>query len=318
MNFLQNAYNGKTEWWRYLLVFFFLFLATQIGSFPLVLVALMTLGYDMQQFDLAAKNNFAGIGMDSNLHLFLMLIPFMVLIFILYVSVKYLHKMPFKDLVTTRRTIDFKRVVFAFLVWAGFSILMILVGLFWSPEDYVWNFKPIPFFILLLISFLFLPFQTSAEEWVFRGYLMQALGVLSKNRWFPLLLTSLLFGLLHGMNPEVQKLGSIAMVYYIGTGLLLGAVTLMDEGTELAMGFHAANNIVAAFFVTTDWMVFQTEALFVDVSEPSVAWQLFFPVLILYPCMLFLFAKKYRWTDWKQKLTGSFKEPKQKTVHDPM
>jgi hypothetical protein len=32
-------------------------------------------------------------------------------------------------------------------------------------------------------------------------------------------------------------------VYYIGTGLFLG-ITLMDEGMELALGFHAANNLV--------------------------------------------------------------------------
>jgi hypothetical protein len=32
-------------------------------------------------------------------------------------------------------------------------------------------------------------------------------------------------------------------VYYIGTGLFLGILTLMDEGMELALGFHA-NNLV--------------------------------------------------------------------------
>jgi hypothetical protein len=32
-------------------------------------------------------------------------------------------------------------------------------------------------------------------------------------------------------------------VYYIGTGLFLGILTLMDE-MELALGFHAANNLV--------------------------------------------------------------------------
>jgi hypothetical protein len=80
----------------------------------------------------------------------------------------------------------------------------------------------------------------------------------------------------------------------------------MDAGTELALGFHAANNIVAALFVTTDWSVFQTQALFIDVSEPSVGWQMFFPVVVLYPFLIYVFAKKYQWTDWQNKLTGSF------------
>jgi hypothetical protein len=41
-------------------------------------------------------------------------------------------------------------------------------------------------------------------------------------------------------------------VYYIGTGLF-GILTLMDEGMELALGFHAANNLVGALLVTSDW-----------------------------------------------------------------
>ena len=138
---------------------------------------------------------------------------------------------------------------------------------------------------------------------------MQGIGVLAKNRWVPLVVTSVVFGLLHGTNPEVAKLGQITMVFYIGTGLFFGIVTLMDEGTEIALGLHAVNNITAAFFVTTDWTVFQTDALYIDISEPSVSWEMFVPVFILYPIMLFLFSKKYGWTDWKEKLTGKITKP---------
>jgi hypothetical protein len=99
------------------------------------------------------------------------------------------------------------------------------------------------------------------------------------------------------------------MVFYIGTGLFYGIVTLMDEGTELALGLHAINNIVAAFFVTTDWTVFQTEALYIDTSEPSVSWEMFFPVFVLYPLMLLLFSKKYGWKNWQEKLAGRITEP---------
>jgi hypothetical protein len=83
----------------------------------------------------------------------------------------------------------------------------------------------------------------------------------------------------------------------------------MDEGTEIALGLHAVNNITAAFFITTDWTVFQTDALFIDTSEPSVTWEMFLPVFVLYPIMLFLFSKKYGWTNWKEKLTGKITEP---------
>ena len=61
--------------------------------------------------------------------------------------------------------------------------------------------------------------------------------------------------------------------------------------------------------MTTDWTVFQTDALYTDISEPSVSWETFVPVFILYPIMLFLFSKKYGWTNWKEKLTGKITKP---------
>ena len=82
-----------------------------------------------------------------------------------------------------------------------------------------------------------------------RGYLMQGIGLMSGKRWVPLVTTSMIFGLLHFFNPEVEKLGYGIMVYYIGTGFFLGILTLMDEGLELAIGFHAANNLFTALLV---------------------------------------------------------------------
>ena len=49
-------------------------------------------------------------------------------------------------------------------------------------------------------------------------------------------------------NPEIEKIGDIALVFYIGTGFLFGITTLMDEGTELALGMHAVNNIFGGRF----------------------------------------------------------------------
>ena len=198
----------------------------------------------------------------------------------------------FELIETDREKIDWKRFFYGFFVWGIIALAFSYIAILLSPEHYTWNFNATPFFILVAISFLFLPFQTSLEELLFRGYFMQGIGVLAKNRWVPLLITSVVFGLLHGANPEVAKLGQITMVFYIGTGLFYGIVTLMDEGTEIALGLHAINNIVAAFFVTTDWTVFQTDALYIDTSEPSVTWEMFLPVFILYPLMLFLFSKK--------------------------
>ena len=99
------------------------------------------------------------------------------------------------------------------------------------------------------------------------------------------------------------------MVFYIGTGLLFGIVTLMDEGTEIALGLHAANNIVAALFITSSWAAFQTDALYIDTSEPELDLTIYIPVFVVYPILIFILSRKYGWTNWSGKLFGKVERP---------
>lgn len=309
MNFIQQAYKGNKEWYWYLITMLVVFFFWQIlGVIPLGLVAFFKTG-NMRDFEAAAGDGFASIGIESNFYLILMLFTLIMGLVGLLLCIKFIHKRTVKTVVTSRESIDLARVFYAFFMWFTISLVLMGLGYYLAPEDLVWNFKLVPFILLVIISFLLIPLQTSFEELLFRGYLMQGLGALVKNRWFPLLFTSVIFGLLHGANPEVEKLGYGVMVFYVGTGLLFGIITLMDEGTELALGLHAANNIVAAIFVTTDWTVFQTHALFLDTSEPSLGWETFVPVFIIYPIIIFIFSKKYGWRNWKEKLVGSIDSP---------
>tara|TARA_R110002073_G_scaffold15953_2_gene62070 strand:- start:937 stop:1899 length:963 start_codon:yes stop_codon:yes gene_type:complete len=309
MNFIQTGYKGRSDWWMYIVMFFIVVFGSVLGQIPITLKAFFQVGGDFQKFTESGANSFADIGINSNLYLFLILLSFVVPLIIFYFVVKAMHKKKFTWTVTSREKIDWKRFFFGVILWGIVTVGVIGYDIITSPENYVWNFKPVPFFTLCLVAILFIPLQTSLEEFLFRGYYMQALGMWAKNKWFPLIVMSLVFGLLHGANPEIEKLGYIALVFYIGTGLFFGIVTLMDEGTELAMGMHAINNILAALFVTTDWTVFQTDALYVDTSDPSVSFETFMPVFILYPIVFFILSKKYGWTNWKDKLFGKVHKP---------
>ncbi len=309
MDFIQKGFIGRIEWYWYMLTIGIVFVFWQIiGVVPLSIVAYVEAG-SFKNFVEAGKDAFASLGIDSNLYLFLALLTLITGLLGLIIGVKFLHKKTIRDITTSRKRVDWHRVSFSFLLWFFISVGFIVVGILLDDENLVWNFKPIPFFILVVISLIFIPLQTSFEELLMRGYLMQGLGVLAKNRWLPLIVTSLIFGLLHGANPEVEKLGQGVMVFYIGTGLLFGITTLMDEGTEIALGMHAANNIVAAIIVTTDWTAFQTEALYIDTSEPSLGWETYLPVFVLYPIILLIFSRKYGWKNWSEKLFGKVEEP---------
>jgi membrane protease YdiL (CAAX protease family) len=181
---------------------------------------------------------------------------------------------------------------------------MIVALYYTQPANFVWNFKPEKFFIFLVLALFLIPMQTSFEEYLFRAHMMQGIGLATNSRLIPLIITSVLFGLMHIANPEVGKIGYIIMVYYIGTGFFLGIITLMDEGLELALGFHAANNLVGALLLTADWTAFQTNSVLKDLSEPSAGFDILMPVFVIFPILLFVFSKVYSWTNWKQKLTG--------------
>ena len=309
MNFIQQGFKGRTEWYWYALTIFVVFFFWQIiGVIPLSVAAFSKVE-NFQQFIMAAEDAFASVGLNSNVYLFLALLTLIMGLVGLVLSIKLIHNRKVTSVITSRAKVDWKRVFYGFSLWFLVSVVLIVVGIIFEPENLIWNFKPIPFFILVLISLLFIPLQTTFEELLLRGYLMQGLGVLAKNRWVPLIFTSLIFGLLHGANPEVDKLGPGIMIFYIGTGLFFAITTLVDEGTELAIGMHAANNIAAALFVTADWTAIRTEALYIDTSEPSLDIDTLLPVFVLYPIILLIFSKKYGWTNWSEKLFGKIDKP---------
>lgn len=300
--FIEQGFKPKdNRFWKYIVGSIAVIGASVIGQIPLGIAIAVKVA--MNNMPMPTGTEMMTI-LESNLTLFLMLISFPVALLGLYLIVKFFHRQSFLQITTSRNKIDWSRVFFAFGIWAVISIASVGIDYIANPENYELNFKAIPFLILAVIAIILIPLQTSTEEYVFRGYLMQGFGILAKNKWFPLLMTSVIFGTMHIFNPEVQKLGNIILVYYIGTGLFLGIITLMDEGMELALGFHAANNLITALLVTTDWTVFQTHSVLKDISEPSVGLTIFIPVFIVFPILLLIFAKKYKWTNWKEKLTG--------------
>ena len=229
------------------------------------------------------------------------LIPFIILLLFLLFAVRKLHNRPILSLFTSRSEIDIKRIVFAFFTWSVFLFISLFLAM-QMGADLKWNFNPNTFIMLVGISFFIIPLQTTFEELFFRGYLIQSFGRRFKAPVFPILISGVIFGLLHYSNPEVEVLGIGILGYYILTGLFTSLMAVMDEGVELGIGFHAANNIFGCLIVTNQWQVFQTDALWIDMSKPKIGIDLVITLFVLFPLMLFVFSKKYKWKSLKQGL----------------
>ncbi len=299
--FIEQAYKGKHEWWMYLVGTLVIFIGWQLlGGLPL-------LGYvgvkalETGQFPRTTVEMIDLIG--KNIFLVLSILSFIIGLLSLFVWNKYVHKLSILQLTTSRKKVDWKRILIGFFTVAIINSSFLLIGYFLNPEYYIFNFQWKPFLILCVIVFALLPFQTSFEEYFFRGYLMQGIGIISKTRWWPLVVTSTVFGLMHIFNPEVDKLGYLIMVYYIGTGFFLGILTLMDDGMELSLGYHAGNNMIGALLVTSSWTAIQTDSVLVDVSNPTLGFDVFMPIGVQVIILLF-FAKIFKWKGVKEKLFG--------------
>ncbi|MGB0981180.1 MAG: lysostaphin resistance A-like protein [Winogradskyella sp.] len=301
MNYIQQAYKGQLGFWKYLI----------IPSLFLMLMVFNYLAIKLLNIDVDALMKSEIDKKGENRVLVELLLPLAIGLLFLLLWVKYIHKQSITSLTTARKKIDWKRIMFAFFLWGIISSSFVFFDYYNSPENYIYNFNLEPFIYLAIIAVLLVPLQTSFEEYLFRGYLMQGIGAFSKNRWLPLIFTSVLFGLMHIANPEVEKIGYFIMVYYIGTGFFLGIITLMDEGLELALGFHAANNLFTALLVTANYTAFQTPSILKSVADPSDSsvYEIILPVFIVFPILTFIFSKKYGWSNWKEKLFGSIVAP---------
>lgn len=294
--FIEQAYKGNNEWWRVLITTLLtagIFLANFVAYFMM----------SKEQMDEVYKSMSE---IPNNWSLIINLSPFIFLLGLLFLLVRNLHERSVISLTTSRNSVDYKRIFFSFSVVVLLTIIVFTVSYFVDNSNIIWNFNPLKFSILFLISILLFPCQIGLEEYLFRGYLMQQLGIIAKNRWFPLLFTSVVFGLFHSANPEVAQMGYGVMVFYIGTGFLLGIMTLMDESLELALGFHLGNNMMAALLITSDFSAIHTDALFKysGVEKPvDMLNEMIVSIAIVYPIILYIFAKRYNWTDWKAKLT---------------
>ena len=300
--FIEQAYKGDNTWWKVLVTF-----ALTAGVF--IYNFIMYFVMSKEEMDQLYKSMRQ---IPNNLALFVNLMPFVFLLLFLFFLVRVFHQRNIVSLTTSREKIDFKRILFSFGLIVSLTLISFIISYFMNNSGIKWNFNPIKFSVLFLISILFFPFQIGFEEYLFRGFIMQQIGIITKNRWFPLVFTSVIFGLFHSANPEVAKMGFGVMIFYIGTGFFLGIITLMDDSLELALGFHLGNNLMSALLITSDFSALQTDAIFKysGIENPvDTLNEMILSIAIVYPIILFIFAKKYNWTNWVMKLTGKI-QPK--------
>ena len=298
MNHLECVTSLRNKWYWYLLVLFLCFIvANTIGSIPLLVVLIMSFvknGADLSDAMAIAKLDFSAAGIDLNLTLASMLFPFALMLFAAFLIIKLIHGRSWKEVINGTNRVRWSRFFFGILVWGIISAVLLAISYFTEPEVFNFQFQPVKFIILLVITLLFIPLQSSCEEFLFRGYLAQGVASWTKSRWWALIIPSVLFGLMHAANPEIKEYGLLVMIpQYIFLGFLFGLMSVLDDGIELAMGVHTINNLFGAVFVNYKGSALQTYALF-EITEINPAEEIL-PLVISGIVVLAIFAYKYKW-----------------------
>ena len=109
--FIENAYKGKSDAWRYIVGIFLIILIYFMASMPFG-IALM---------EEAGAGKLAGMSetemlsvLEPNTTLFYMLLPFAFAFLGILMIARFLHDQPLKFLVTSRSSFDWSRVAFRF------------------------------------------------------------------------------------------------------------------------------------------------------------------------------------------------------------
>lgn len=296
-NVIKKGLHGLIE---YVITIILVFLGYAfLGMVPISLLQFYKIKTDQRigSEEIAAFNqtlDFEVIHVGKNVGLLAMLMVFVISLLALWLGVRYIHRLPFKSLITPLEKVDVSKILFSFFLWTGIALVAEAISYAIQPEIYVMQFDALPFLGLFLISIFVIPLQTSFEELFFRGYLMPGIGLIFRNKWIPLLISSLLFASVHLMNPEIQEFGlEVMLLYYISAGLFLGIVTIWDNSLEVALGVHASVNVLSAMLITFEGSVLQTHALFRLTS--ANAWA----TLGIFLCSAIIFIlvmkRKYKW-----------------------
>jgi len=301
--FMTAIFMGKNAFWRYFIGAVSPFLASNIiGSLPLLAV-MFTNTVEGAIPQKGGMPDFEAMGINLNLGFVLSVFPFILALITIIALVRPLHLRSFGSVINGGRKVRWGRIFISAFIWIAVSTLWLIYSLKSDPGNFRLNNTSGSLVVLALLALALIPFQAAFEEILFRGYLMQGFAVWTRNRWLPIILTSVLFGLMHGLNPEVKQYGFLTMMpQYIFFGLLFAVLTMVDDGIEVAIGAHSAKNIFLSVLITHKDMALQTPAMYEQIE--IYPWKEFAGLIEMSVVFFVIMALVYRWKDFRRLFAG--------------
>jgi membrane protease YdiL (CAAX protease family) len=261
-SYLDAATQGNSSVWRYIVgTLSILFIWLAIGGIATaVLLIIFSIFQGLNLTDVTQ------LIYDPNLlgyipYYLVLNVGFAFFYIAIWLTVRLVHGRPLRSVVTAGRSISWRRMGVGFVIWAGLLLAGTLLEYLVWPESFSITFDARVFIPFAILAFLITPIQTTAEELFFRGYLVQGGSLISRNWVFLSIWSGVLFAIPHFSNPEVASNTVVVLLTFFVLGAFLAWISLKDGSLELAIGVHAANNLVAGLVVTFPDSVLPTPAI---------------------------------------------------------
>ncbi|MFB6843866.1 lysostaphin resistance A-like protein [Streptomyces sp. NPDC056373] len=141
-----------------------------------------------------------------------------------------------------------------------------------------------PFLVALAVLAVLVPLQAAAEEYVFRGWLLQAVGAFLRSPWLAVIPQAVLFAAAHGWGTRWGFLGLLV------NGAVMGLLTIRTGGLEAAVVLHVLNNLLA-FGVSAAFV----DGLSSDETAADAPWPLALTAIVtdlLYAALVLWLARR--------------------------
>ena len=257
-------------WYKPIIVFI---IATLIMA---IIQGLVVFGISLT-FGLDVLRSFRGGGLNSALPIIITDLIIFMFVPGLYVASKIVKDRPFSSYSSSRGgwnfKLYFKALIIPLIIYIIFQFIDIAVN--GAKGTYQVSI------LFLIVIFIAVPLQSIAEEFMFRGILMQTLGSWFKIPLLAVIIQAIIFAFAHGYN-------SLGFFEILINGLMWGFFTWKTNGLEVASAMHTANNFSVGLFIML--------GLLTSTSSPQLS-----SVAINFVLQIILFVVMYyvgEKTDW--------------------
>ena len=224
----------KYRWYKPILVFIIGLIIMLI--FQLILMVVFGAIYGESAMDIITGGGYEVL--NTNLGEIFTDLSVIVMIPALYIATKIVRDRPFSSYASSRGGWNFKLYLKALII--PFIALMVFQGIdvVINGADGTYHFS----ILFLIASLILVPLQCTAEEFVYRGLIMQTFGSWFKIPVLAIVLQAIIFSVSHGYN-------SLGLVEVFVSGLIFGFLTWETNGIEVSSAMHTANNFSISLFI---------------------------------------------------------------------